>query len=579
MVIFLSIGQFEPTFTSEVASPDDMLHAVATKAFLYLFAAAIWTTLLCVINERWQRRCERKARLEHGCSAPKTLPLSGKSLGVAKLRASAARIKEGSYLELCRQRFTSVGTHTYTSSAFGRTTIDTADPTNVRTILSTKFKDWSLGEDRTSAFAPLLGNGIFAADGHQWRLSRTALRPSFTNDHQAWTELLEDRFQIMLTIINCQEGTLDLSELFGCFTLDCATEMFFGKSYNTLEMHRQRCNNEFDSGIFADTSTKHFAEAFSRCQRTMADNLVLGKLGPFLTGVTARKKFDKDCRTVNRFVKEAIDHALASRETPQSRVAKSTFLHSLLKDDQDPADVRSALINILVAGRDTTASLLSNLWFVLARRPCIYQKLADEVRNTLGRDSAVVPSSHDLHRMPYLQACIQEALRLYAPVPLNSRTAVRDTILPTGGGETGQEPLFVSLGTRVAYNIDAMHRRKDIWGPRADEFDPERWINDDGSMLQPGWEYLPFSGGPRVCIGQKLALTQVNFVTCRLVQHFQAVQAEADYAAKRGSMASGSEKSTVAQSKAEAPAASWRWKEHLTLTCTSATGTHVTLLK
>lgn len=64
-----------------------------------------------------------------------------------------------------------------------------------------------------------------------------------------------------------------------------------------------------------------------------------------------------------------------------------------------------------------------------------------------------------------------------------------------------------------------MHRRKDLWGPDADEFVPERW---DG--LRPGWEYLPFNGGPRICIGQQLALTEAGYVTVRLLQCFRQME-------------------------------------------------------
>lgn len=74
------------------------------------------------------------------------------------------------------------------------------------------------------------------------------------------------------------------------------------------------------------------------------------------------------------------------------------------------------------------------------------------------------------------------ALRYHPVVPSNLRTAVRDTILPLGGGPDGKSPLFVSKGSIVVYQIYLMHRRKDFYGDDADEFLPERW-----EKLRPGW--------------------------------------------------------------------------------------------
>ena len=89
-------------------------------------------------------------------------------------------------------------------------------------------------------------------------------------------------------------------------------------------------------------------------------------------------------------------------------------------------------------------------------------------------------------------------MRLYPTVPFIIRWCNKDTILPRGGGPDEQSPLLVPRGTSVYLAFYPMHRRKDIFGEDADEFKPERW-----ATLRPGWAFLPFSGGPRVCIGRK----------------------------------------------------------------------------
>ena len=94
-------------------------------------------------------------------------------------------------------------------------------------------------------------------------------------------------------------------------------------------------------------------------------------------------------------------------------------------------------------------------------------------------------------------------LRLYPSVPVNSREAVRLTVLPRGGGPDGKSPVLVRPGEGVGYCVYAMHRRKDIYGADANEFRPERWEND--ALKDIGWAYLPFNGGPRLCLGRECA--------------------------------------------------------------------------
>lgn len=105
-------------------------------------------------------------------------------------------------------------------------------------------------------------------------------------------------------------------------------------------------------------------------------------------------------------------------------------------------------------------------------------------------------------------------------VPFNNRCAIRDTVLPAGGGPDGKSPLFIKAGQIVFYTVFALHRRKDIYGEDADEFRPERW-----ETLRPVWEYLPFNGGRRICLGQQYALTEASYVTARLLQEFAKIEA------------------------------------------------------
>ena len=97
-------------------------------------------------------------------------------------------------------------------------------------------------------------------------------------------------------------------------------------------------------------------------------------------------------------------------------------------------------------------------------------------------------------------------LRLYPSVPINSRTALEATTLPTGGGPKGDKPVMIRKGEAVGYSVYVMHRLKKLYGEDADSFRPERWDPDADNAVdlrKIGWGYLPFNGGPRVCLGRK----------------------------------------------------------------------------
>ena len=108
---------------------------------------------------------------------------------------------------------------------------------------------------------------------------------------------------------------------------------------------------------------------------------------------------------------------------------------------------------------------------------------------------------------PIIHSC-NVALRLYPPIPINARFAKRTTCLPRGGGSDGRSPLLIKRGSGVGFLPYYLHRRKDIYGEDAREFRPERW--EEPGLAELGYAYVPFHGGPRLCLGSKLLLSHLN---------------------------------------------------------------------
>ena len=229
---------------------------------------------------------------------------------------------------------------------------------------------------------------------------------------------------------------------------------------------------------------------------------------------------------LNNFVQPFVERALSldAREK-----ASGNFVEDLAEFTRDPKNLRDQLVNILLAGRDTTAATLSFLFYELAYHPEVYARLRSEVLRTLQADGQLTYAN--LKGLKYLQQCINETLRLYPIVPLNGRTALVDTTLPHGGGKDGQEvrplqhtlirkSIFVPKGTLCLYSPLILQRREDLFGPTVNEFDPDRWE----SWTPAPWTYIPFNGGPRICLGQNFALTEVAFTVARVCERFERVE-------------------------------------------------------
>ncbi|MCJ1230206.1 hypothetical protein MMC12_006878 [Toensbergia leucococca] len=439
--------------------------------------------------------------------------------GWDSFKENMALMKSHAFLPALKSRYDRFG-YTWTAVILGSTKISTVEPENAKTILSLKFKDWGLGDRRKSAFVPLLGHGIFTTDGAAWQHSRELLRPNFVRTQVADLDMFDHHADHLISNIPTDKSTVNLQPLFFRLTLDSATEFLFGESTDCL----------LNRG--GDDAAAGFAAAFNRSQESIAVRVRYGILADLWPNKNMKKDIKFIHQYIDNYVRKGIEYAQSqdSEKTKSEEGERYVFLHELARRTQDPVQIRSELLNILIAGRDTTASLMSNLFFVLAKRQDIWQKLHAEVDQLDGKK----PTYAQIKDMKYLRMVINEILRLYPVIPGNSRTAEVDTVLPLGGGPDGKSPLFIEKGQAVSYASYAMHRRQDFYGPDADEFRPERW-----ETLRPGWEYLPFNGGPRICIGQQFAITEASYTTARLLQTFKGIE-----------------------SRDPAP-----WTENLTLTC------------
>lgn len=445
----------------------------------------------------------------HACGEPITFtpPL----LGLVTLKELLDRKKKGEMLDYVFEQFTEWG-DTFVAKLVGVPIVFTKDPENIKAFLATQFNEFALGT-RHAHFKPLLGDGIFTLDSTGWKNSRAMLRPQFAREQVAHVTSLEPHIQTFAKHIRyAKGGVVDLQELFFRLTVDASTEFLFGESVYSLREEKIGEVPPTDMDGRAG-----FAEAFNTSQAYLATRSYLQMFYFFVNG----QGFRKSCRDVHKFASFYVNKALNA--TPEELEAKSKdgyiFLYELAKQTRDRKILQDQLLNILVAGRDTTAGLLSFTFYELARNPEIFEKLKKEIYDNFGSGDDVKLEEitfESLKKCEYLKFVLNEILRLYPSVPINFRVSTKTTTLPRGGGKDKSKPIYVGKGTTIAYSVYATHRDPQYYGKDADEFRPERWAD----IKRIGWAYVPFNGGPRICLGQQFALTEASYVTVRLIQLF-----------------------------------------------------------
>ncbi|KAJ4147572.1 hypothetical protein LMH87_002084 [Akanthomyces muscarius] len=491
-------------------------------------------TVVYILNTIWRRASHKILAQRAGCKPAFTRPYR-LPLGIDNLARTISSILNNTMQNDDFVIYEEIGCRsTWLQNILGEFYHVTADPENIKAMLATQFDDFELGPLRRDQLGPLIGHGIFTSDGKDWQQQRSILRPQFTRTQISNLTLLEAHVQqFFQQFENAQADSwtreVDLGPLFFNLTLDAATEFLFGQSVDSQRTYRKTTQGSGSTekseqdGLSSKDGSKDwssFGRAFDRANATIA---LRGMLMDFYY-LYKPSSFARDCKEVQQFADYFVQRALSQElgnKDGDSQTGAYVFLRELVKTTRDPYVLRSQLLNILLAGRDTTAGLLGWTFFLLARHPAYCSKLHRVVVETFGAYSPDTSSItfESLKACHHLQHLLSEVLRLHPVVPENGRRAVRNTKLPRGGGADGQSPVFIRKGEDVIYSVNVMHHRKDLWGDDAHEFAPERWVD-----RKHGWEYLPFNGGPRICLGQQFALTEAAYVVVRTLQRYGKIE-------------------------------------------------------
>ncbi|MEO1053894.1 MAG: cytochrome P450 [Bacteroidota bacterium] len=321
----------------------------------------------------------------------------------------------------------------------------------------------------------LLGNGIMVSEGDYWKRQRRMIQPAFHRQviadmsrlmHDA-NVTLRERWSSKVEAgerINITEETSDI-------TLSIVLKSIFGKDLD--ELIEEKGENPFD--VVKDETSRDlmFAMRFRN-------------LSKVITEIVEKRKAE------NRIEMDFLSMLMETRD----KETDENMTHKELLDE---------VMTLIVAGHETTASALNWAWYLISQHSEVEEKLVEEVSALNGK----IPSFDDLSSLTYTKQVIEETMRLYPPGWLLTRRAINDD-------QFGE--YFVPAKTDVFICLYLIQRNPTYW-PNADSFNPDRF-DPENKKDRHRFEYFPFAGGPRQCIGDYFAMVEMQIHLAAMIQDF-----------------------------------------------------------
>ncbi|PAV74176.1 hypothetical protein WR25_08746 isoform B [Diploscapter pachys] len=384
---------------------------------------------------------------------------------------------------------------------------------------------------------PLAGNPdtrdrahVFLARGARWKRLRTITSPSFSNTSlKKIYNLVEDSAVEMTKLLEKKANTeINIREYYHEYTMDIIARVALGQRGSLM------FNNPLTALIvkFVEFDFRGIVSMLAHC--TPLPIQIVQTIF-FLTAKIFRRDTPLAFVRILETIGKAIDDRVKQREEDEKRGIErgepadfiDMYLDVKVDDLRDKIgdfsknnvsvsknmtyqEIKGQLLVFLIAGFDTTANSLSYTSYLLAKHPDKMKKLQEEI----DRECAGTTIDYDaLGKLKYLEAVFKETLRMYPlAASVNSRQCMKSTTI----GD-----MEIEEGAYVCANTWDLHYDKKLWGPDADEFVPERWLN--GTPHPPG-AYMPFGAGPRICIGMRLAYIEEKLALCYILRKFDMVE-------------------------------------------------------
>jgi cytochrome P450 len=369
-----------------------------------------------------------------------------------------------------------------------------SDPAGIKRVLLDNVANYPKTALDVSVLSAAFGEGLLTSDGDKWRAHRRIMSPSF--DHRSiasYAPVITDAAVARLNAwdVKGRDAEIDVVREMLTLTLEVIARTMFSADSGVLQ-------SQLD-----ETIRKGLAEL----------NFGLQHLAPVIGPFLLKRKLAR-IRANFDAVDAVMQNVIRSRGKGTGAAPKDLLDRLIAATDSETGfrmtdqEVRDEVVIIFIAGHETSALASTYVWYLLSLHPDVEAKLHAELDAVLG---GRVPDYDDLDKLSYTRMVIEEAMRLYPPAPmLTGRVALEPD-------EICGRP--IAKGTQIAILPWVVHRHRTLWDD-PDRFDPERF-SKARSAGRPRFAYLPFGGGPRICIGAQLALTEIALLVATMAQRYR----------------------------------------------------------
>ena len=365
-----------------------------------------------------------------------------------------------------------------------------AHPDHIRHVLHDNHRNYDKHNVDYAMLRRLLGNGLLTSDGAFWHRQRRLMAPMFHRQRVAgFCNLMVDS---TLEMLERWDALAQSGEPF-----DVAAEM----ARLTLAIVAKAL---FSADVSGDAEA--IGAALTEVNRQLGEFSLLDMFKMIPT--PRKRRFRAAVSALDQVVGKIIDQR---RHTAHRNQDLLSMLLEAVDEETDkgmtPRQVRDEVLTLLLAGHETTANALAWTWYLLAQNQEAEERLHREIASVIGERA---PNALDLPQLTYTRMVIEESMRLYPPAWAISRNAI---------GEDEIGGYRVARKTNIIICSFVTHRHPAFW-EEPERFDPERF-SPERSEGRPNFAYLPFGGGPRICIGNGFAMTEAQLVVATMAQRYR----------------------------------------------------------
>jgi cytochrome P450 len=373
-----------------------------------------------------------------------------------------------------------------------------SDPVGVKRVLLDNVSNYPKEPQGSRIMGAAFGDGLLTSEGEKWRKHRRIMAPSF--DHRSIAACAPAMVETTTSFIEKWNGlppntVIDIESAMTELTLQIISRTMFSS----------------DSNGICDLVGNTLSDGTEAMTFGLLD--VLPVIGPWRMG-RKMEHIHSIFTALDASIFKLIETRAADKAGPEKAGPIDLLGRLVAARDLDSGaglttqEIRDEVVIIFIAGHATTSIAMTFVWYLLSKHPWAAEKLHQELAAVLGGRP---PKYEDLEHLPYTRQVIQEAMRLYPPAPsLESRKVVADDMV------CGRH---IPKGAQVGVVPWILHRHRTLWD-EPDRFEPDRF-SPGNSAGRDRFAWLPFGGGPRICIGAALALTEASLILATIAQRFR----------------------------------------------------------